>query len=102
MVAEFRTRCGKCPGWVDPGMMMWWEGGSVVHAECLSEKPAETFLCQGKTRKGESCRVMADPGQTLCHIHRPDGVFQEQLRRSAAQLPEWVKVELERTWVGAF
>ena len=36
--------------------------------------------CEAITKSGRRCSIDADPGSTMCHVHRPDATFQRQQR----------------------
>jgi hypothetical protein len=43
--------------------------------------------CTATTRKGKPCPIGADPGVDTCHVHNPDGTYQQQLRAGTANKP---------------
>jgi len=55
-----------------------------VHAVQFSRQ------CRALTRKGERCAAAADQDSDLCHVHNPDGKYQQQLaqRRAARSVTQ--------------
>ena len=104
MAAEFKSACAGCGQEILPGMLIWWDDPTgPKHSECLASKPHNSLLCSAKTAKGARCSINADPDSEFCHVHRPDGRYQENLSRKRqparhAEAEAAVRAVFDRTW----
>ncbi len=76
MVFSMRVQCENCPKTYDMKPFQAKKEGMFKLCYYCRKNPPLSYLCLGKTRKGEKCKSVRQFGSQFCHTHR-----QQPLRR---------------------